>query len=145
MGAQTGSQMPHIHIVRKLLRPQRFLDCLLFVIFSLVQVVGVVPEPAAAGGDVGGVGAEQSEHSVPGSLQSLHQRALNDLSRARLSWRSYNLAPRQPPLPSENCLSFSVFSCVAGPAYLREGGGRGGRGAESNCSAQVGQNRMTPS
>ncbi len=30
---------------------------------------------------------------------------------------SYDLAPRTPPpLPSENCLSFTVFLCVAGLA-----------------------------
>ncbi len=89
--------MPHIHIARKLLRPQRFLDCLLFVIFSLVQVVSVVPEPAA-GGDVGGVGAEKGEHSVPGSLQTLHKRGLNDVKRARLSCgRIIRLHARPPP------------------------------------------------
>ncbi len=101
MGSQTGSQMPLIHIARKLLRPQRFLDCLLLFIFSLVQVVGMVPEPAA-GGDIGGVGAEQSEHSVPGSLQTLHHRGLNDLKRARLSCgciiRLHTPAP-SPPFP----------------------------------------------
>ncbi len=37
------------------------------------------------------------------------------------------------PSPSASCLSFSVFLCVAGPAYSRERGGRvgHGRGAES--------------
>jgi len=39
------------------------------------------------------------------------------------------------PLPSENCLSFSFFLCVAGPACWWHGGrggeGGGGRGAES--------------
>ncbi len=36
--------------------------------------------------------------------------------------RSYESAPRTPPLPSANWLSFPVFLCVAGPAYGREGG-----------------------
>jgi hypothetical protein len=49
--------------------------------------------------------------------------------------RLYRLTPAPSPLlPSANCLSFSVFLCVAGPAYRREmggGGGEGGRGAES--------------
>jgi hypothetical protein len=33
---------------------------------------------------------------------------------------SYDLAPPPPipPLPSESCLSFSVFLCVAGRAYI---------------------------
>ncbi len=35
------------------------------------------------------------------------------------------------PLPSENCLSFSFFLCVAGPACWWERGGGGGLGAES--------------
>ncbi len=30
-----------------------------------------------------------------------------------------------PPLPTAGCLSFSVFLCVAGPAYWRERGRRG--------------------
>ncbi len=40
--------------------------------------------------------------------------------------RSYDSAPRlpcPPPLPSAYCLSFSVFLCVAGPAYWQEGVG----------------------
>ncbi len=36
-----------------------------------------------------------------------------------------------PPLPSANCLSFSVFLCLAGRAYYRERGGGGERGAKS--------------
>jgi len=35
------------------------------------------------------------------------------------------------PLPSANCLSFSVFLCLAGRAYCRERGGGGERGAKS--------------
>ncbi len=48
--------------------------------------------------------------------------------------RSYDSAPRPPPsspLPSVRCLSFSVFLCVSGRAYWREGGGWGG-GEEPN-------------
>jgi hypothetical protein len=114
--------MPHIHNACKVLRPQRFLDCLLRIIFSLVQVVGVVPEPAAGGGDVGGVGAEQSEHSVPGSLQTLHQRALNDLKRARLSGgRIIRLhACSLSPPPRQQIVSLSQSSRVS-PAQLTGG------------------------
>ncbi len=41
--------------------------------------------------------------------------------------RSYDSATPTPfpPLPSANCLSFSVFLCVAGRAYCRERGGGG--------------------
>jgi hypothetical protein len=35
----------------------------------------------------------------------------------------YDLTPNPPPLPSASCLSFSVFLCVAGPAYRRQWGG----------------------
>ncbi len=47
--------------------------------------------------------------------------------------RSSDLAPRPPPrpfLPSASCLSFPVFLCVAGWAYLRKG--RKGVGEEPN-------------
>jgi hypothetical protein len=58
-------------------------------------------------------------------------KVLNDLWRTRLFLRWFDSAPRPPPLsPSESCLSFSVFLCVAGRAYWR--GWRGGRGAKSN-------------
>ncbi len=88
----------------------------------------MVPEPAAAGGDIGGVGAEQSERSVPGSLQTLHQRVLNNIKRAR---RSYNSAPRPlpPPPPSrQQIVSLSQSSRVSPrrPSLLTgEGGGVG--------------------
>ncbi len=36
-----------------------------------------------------------------------------------------------PPLPLANCLSFSVFLCLAGRAYCQERGGGGRRGAIS--------------
>jgi hypothetical protein len=35
-------------------------------------------------------------------------------------------APSPPPLPTANCVSFSVFLCVAGPAYWPARGGRVG-------------------
>ncbi len=46
---------------------------------------------------------------------------------------------RAPPLhlPSANCLSFSVFLCVASPAYWREKGGREGAGVEPNHSKKT--------
>jgi hypothetical protein len=45
---------------------------------------------------------------------------------------SYDLAvsPSPPPLPLASCLSFSVFLCVAGWAYIRERWG--GEGEEAN-------------
>ncbi len=36
--------------------------------------------------------------------------------------RSYDSAPRPPPLPSTSCLSFSVFKCVFGRAFWQERG-----------------------
>ncbi len=41
-----------------------------------------------------------------------------------------------PPLLSANCLTFSVFNCVAGPAYWRER--RGGGGVEPNHATAIG-------
>ncbi len=42
-----------------------------------------------------------------------------------------------PPLPSVSCLSFSVFLCVAGWAYLRESNGDSGGGAKSYDSKKA--------
>ncbi len=82
----------------------------------------MVPEPAAAGGDIGGVGAEQNEYSVPGSLQTLHQRALNDLKRARLSCGWYNSAPRPPPPPPRQQIVSHSQSSRVSPAQLTDRG-----------------------
>ncbi len=58
------------------------------------------------------------------------QRGLTGLYRNKLSCgHMFRLQARPlPPLPSANCLSFSVSLCVAGPDHWRETGG--GRGAE---------------
>ncbi len=48
---------------------------------------------------------------------------------------SYDLAPHPPPpLPSESCLSFTVFLCVASRAEWEERGGGDGGGAKSYVS-----------
>ncbi len=56
------------------------------------------------------------------------QRGLTNLSKTRLSScrmiQLYAHTPPSPHLPSEKCISFSVFHIVSGPAYWG-GGGRG--------------------
>jgi hypothetical protein len=51
-----------------------------------------------------------------------YQRVMNDIQRTRLSRRRRILILLPPPLPSESCLSFSVFLGVASRAYTRERG-----------------------
>jgi len=68
------------------------------------------------------------------SAKPAYQRVLNDFFyiEDQAFLRSYDSAPRSPPLPSASCPSFSVFLCVAGQAYwrVRGGGGGCGRGAK---------------
>ncbi len=58
------------------------------------------------------------------SKKCSNQRVLNDLYRVRLSRRCMIWLLLHPltSLPSASCLSFSVFLCVAGWAYLSERG-----------------------
>jgi hypothetical protein len=72
----------------------------------------------------------QQNKIISSSQIWLLQRVLNDLIRDQAYLRSYELVPPPPPGPSESCFSFSVFLCVAGPAYLLERGE--GAGVEPN-------------